>query len=109
MNGSGQRSLVGMRLHAVRFNRQRRLTKICIMLLLFFQDETSVTGTVTGSTIRTVLLRHDLASSKGMSYWHMRGGGELAFSVWDDDIAGVRRMVVLERMKAHIGLVRLRL
>ncbi|XP_026191645.1 uncharacterized protein LOC34621618 [Cyclospora cayetanensis] len=53
------------------------------------ENEFLLKGSVTGSALRTVLLRHELFSTEALNYWRMRGGAEVTFSVWDDDIAGV--------------------
>ncbi|CDJ29125.1 uncharacterized protein EMH_0018570 [Eimeria mitis] len=52
-------------------------------------DELSFEGSIVGNSIRTLMLRHEVSSSEKDHAWSMRGGKELAFSVWDDDIAGV--------------------
>ncbi|CDI80607.1 hypothetical protein, conserved [Eimeria acervulina] len=52
-------------------------------------DELSFEGSTIGNAIRTLILHHEVSSSEEDHAWFMRGGKEVAFSVWDDDIAGV--------------------
>ncbi|KAL8432734.1 hypothetical protein Efla_004403 [Eimeria flavescens] len=54
-----------------------------------YQEENAVGGLVTWSSIRSLLLQHDVTTSRADSLWHVRGGHEVLLSVWDDDIPGV--------------------
>ncbi|CDJ66600.1 hypothetical protein, conserved [Eimeria necatrix] len=52
-------------------------------------NEHPLEGSISGDVIRELALRHDIFSSEEANTWSMRGGTEVIFSVWDDDIAGV--------------------
>ncbi|CDJ49025.1 hypothetical protein, conserved [Eimeria brunetti] len=52
-------------------------------------DKQSFEGSIIGNTIRTLVLHHEVSSSEKEHAWSMRGGKEVTFSVWDDDIAGL--------------------
>lgn len=67
------------------------------MFIFFaYQEEATSAGTLAGNSIRAVVLRHEVSSSKQNEYWHMRGGEEIVFSVWDDDVAGVRTTLLAQ-------------
>lgn len=59
----------------------------CVLKLT--QNEHPLEGSISGDVIRELALRHDIFSSEEVNVWSMRGGTDVIFSVWDDDIAGV--------------------
>ncbi|KAL8456159.1 hypothetical protein Emag_000005 [Eimeria magna] len=54
------------------------------------EKDLSEKGIVTGNSIRAVILQHSVATSRADNEWLVRGGHEVTFSVWDDDVPGVR-------------------
>lgn len=57
-------------------------------------------GMLIGTNIRSLMLRHSVDSNKADSLWRVRGGEDLVFSVWDDDVPGVSRLLPSKKLIA---------